>query len=81
MKGGGYIYSFSLGYDNDLSNIIYFPLTIEEFKTVVKSLNKTVDIASGSQMTIIKSIPLREFSLKVLLPKNDILVNDKHIWK
>lgn len=81
MKGGGYIYSFSLGYDNDLSNIIYFPLTIETFKTVVKSLNKTVDVVSGSQMTIIKSIPLREFSLKVLLPKNDILVNDKHIWK
>ena len=32
-------------------------------------------------MTIIKSIPLREFSLKVLLPKNDVLVKDKTIWK
>lgn len=32
-------------------------------------------------MTIIKSIPLREFSLKVLLPKNNALVKDKNIWK
>ena len=32
-------------------------------------------------MTIMKSIPLREFNLKVLLPKNDILVRDKQIWK
>ena len=56
-------------------------MTIEEFKTTLKSLNKTVDIVSGAQMTIIKSIPLREFSLKVLLPKNDVLVNDKTRWK
>lgn len=56
-------------------------MTIEEFKTAIKSLNKTVDIVSGVQMTIIKSIPLREFSLKVLLPKNDVLVKDKTIWK
>ena len=56
-------------------------MTIEEFKTTLKTLNKTVDIVSGVQMTIIKSIPLREFSLKVLLPKNDVLVKDKTIWK
>ena len=81
MKGGDDIYRFSLSYDNDLSNIIYFPLTIEEFKTTVKTLNKTVDVVSGEQMTIIKSIPLREFNLKVLLPKDDTLVKDKQIWK
>lgn len=75
------IYSFSLGYDDDLTNRIYFPLTLEEFKTTVKSLNKTVEVVNGEQMTIIKSIPLREFSLKVLLPKNDLLVDDKQIWK
>ena len=56
-------------------------MAIEEFKTAIKTLNKTVDIVSGTQMTIIKSIPLREFSLKVLLPKNDVLVKDKTIWK
>ena len=81
MKGGDDIYRFSLSYDNDLSNIIYFPLTIDEFKTTVKTLNKTVDVVNGEQMTIIKSIPLREFTLKVLLPKDDALVKDKQRWK
>ena len=32
-------------------------------------------------MTIIKGISLREFKLKVLLPKDDTLVKDKQIWK
>lgn len=81
LKGGDNIYRFSLSYDNDLSNIIYFPLTIEEFKTTLKTLNKTVDVVNGEQMTIIKSIPLREFSLKVLLPRDDALVKDSQIWK
>ena len=75
------MYLFSLTYDDDINNALYFPLTLDTFKTTIKSLNKTVDVVSGEQMTIIKGIPLREFNFKALLPKDDLLVDNKNVWK
>lgn len=75
------MYNFVLGYDGDINNMIYFPLTLDNFKTAIKSLNKVVETVKDNQMTIVKGIPLRDFSFKVLLPKNNFLVDNKNVWQ
>lgn len=53
---------------------IEFPLAPAQFKTKVGNKNKTIDLVSVGEVNIIKDIGLRDFSFKVLLPKDDVLV-------
>lgn len=53
---------------------IEFPLAPEQFKTKVGNKNKTIELVSVGEVNIPKDIGLREFSFKVLLPKDDTLV-------
>lgn len=53
---------------------IEFPLAPSQFKTKVGNKNKTVELVSVGEVNIPKSIGLRDFSFKILLPKDDVLV-------
>lgn len=53
---------------------IELPLAPEQFKTKVSNKNKTIELVSVGEVNIPKDIGLREFSFKILLPKDDTLV-------
>lgn len=53
---------------------IEFPLAPSQFKTKVGNKNKTVELVSVGEVNIIKNIGLRDFSFKLLLPKDDTLI-------
>lgn len=63
---GKYVFCFK--YDDD-SVIYQLPVPPESFVTTVGSKNKTFDLLSIGEASVIKSIPLREFSFKILLPR------------
>jgi len=66
-------YTFSFLYDNIPESQIVLPLPPESFKTKVKSKNKTETIVNVGEINILKDIGLREFSFKILLPKDNTL--------
>lgn len=53
---------------------IELPLAPSQFKTKVGNKNKTIDLVSVGEVNIPKDIGLREFSFKILLPKDATLV-------
>ena len=74
------MYYFTFSYDNDPYSIIYLPLAPENFKTKVNSFNKTFEMING-EVNILKDLKLRDFSFKVLLPKDNALVDNKSLYK
>ena len=59
---------------------IEFPLAPEQFKTKVGNKNKTIELVSVGEVNIPKDIGLREFSFKLLLPKDDTLVTGSKLY-
>ena len=55
---------------------IEFPLAPSQFKTKVGNKNKTIELVSVGEVNIIKNIGLRDFSFKLLLPKDDTLITE-----
>lgn len=66
-------YTFSFLYDNVPNSIITLPIPPESFNTNVTGKNETVDIVNLGEINIIKDIALRDFSFKILLPKDNTL--------
>mgnify|MGYP005977911141 CR=1 FL=1 len=66
-------YTFSFLYDNVPDSQIILPIPPSSFKTKLKSSNKTEDIVNIGEINILKKIGLREFSFKILLPKDNTL--------
>ncbi len=66
-------YTFSFSYDNVPNSVIVLPVPPESFNTNVTSKNETVDIVNLGEINIIKDIALRDFSFKILLPKDNTL--------
>jgi len=67
------MFKFIFGYDNDESSNFILPVAPESFKTKVGNKNSTIELISLGEFNIIKKIGLREFSFKILLPKNQLL--------
>ncbi len=59
---------------------IEFPLAPEQFKTKVGNKNKTIELVSIGEINILKDIGLRDFSFKILLPKNDVLISGSKLY-
>lgn len=76
------MYTFIFKYDGNETDVAVLPIAPDKFSTKIKSNTKLIDLISVGEATIIKDIPLREFSFKVLLPRNpdlsDIPIDSKH---
>lgn len=59
---------------------IEFPLAPSQFKTKVGNKNKTIELVSVGEVNIPKSIGLRDFSFKLLFPKDDTLVTGSKLY-
>jgi len=66
-------YTFNFSYDNEPDSIITLPIPPESFNTDVSGKNETVDIVNIGEINILKDIALRDFSFKILLPKDNTL--------
>lgn len=66
-------YTFNFSYDNEPDSIITLPIPPESYTTDVSGKNETVDIINIGEINILKDISLRNFSFKILLPKNNVL--------
>lgn len=75
------MYKFSLMYPNDYDSLFTFPIAPEAFNTKVGNKNKSIDLLELGEVNIVKSIGLREFSFKVLLPKDSQLCDDVNDFK
>lgn len=64
------MFRFMFSYEGDESSTLILPLAPSSFKTKVGNKNKTIELVSLGEVNLIKSIGLREFSFKILLPKN-----------
>lgn len=71
------MYTFIFKYDGNDNDIIVLPIAPDKFSTKIKSNTKSIDLISVGEATIIKDIPLREFSFKVLLPRNPEIIGIK----
>lgn len=71
------MYKFILqrGASNGEGETMLFPLAPEQFNTSVGNKNKTIELVSVGEVNVIKDIGLRLFNFKLLLPKNDVLIN------
>lgn len=49
------------------------PLAPEYVRTDEKSLNKTIELFQGGELTILKGLALREITIRFLLPKDSVL--------
>lgn len=67
------IYTFIFKYDGDESNVAVLPIAPAKFSTKLKGNTKSIDLISVGEATIIKDIPLREFSFEAFLPRNPVL--------
>ena len=70
------MYRFILQWEKKDGTIedIEFPLAPEKLTTKVGNKNKTVDLVKMGEVNIPKHIGLRDFSFKVLLPKDEALI-------
>lgn len=75
VRGGDFLYSFRFQYDGDESSALILPLAPESFNTHEKGVNKVINLISGGEFNILKDIGLRDFSFKILLPKDNRLTN------
>ena len=66
-------YTFNFAYDNEPDSVITLPIPPESFNTDVGGKNETVDIINIGEVNILKDIALRDFSFKILLPKDNVL--------
>ena len=66
-------YTFSFLYDNEPDSIVVLPIPPESFVTDVSAKNETVEIINIGEINILKDINLRDFSFKILLPKDNSL--------
>ncbi len=66
-------YTFNFSYDNEPDSIITLPIPPESFNTDVGGKNETVEIVNIGEVNILKDIALRDFSFKILLPKDNAL--------
>lgn len=64
------MYTFIFKYDGNETDVVVLPIAPDKFITKIKSNIKSIDLIGGSEATIIKEIPLREFSFKAYLPRN-----------
>ncbi len=71
------MYAFSFHYDNEPDSLVVIPIPPSSFKTSYKSNNKSIDLISIGEATIMKDIPLREMSFKFLIPKDNVLCDVK----
>ncbi|MCL2461900.1 MAG: LysM peptidoglycan-binding domain-containing protein [Defluviitaleaceae bacterium] len=56
---------------------VKLPLAPAQFLTKVPGKNKLVDLIATGEFNILKDVGLRDLSMKVLLPKDDALLDDK----
>lgn len=75
--GGDNIYTFLFQYDNEPDSVTVLPIAPASLKTSLKSNNKSIDLISIGEATLIKDAPLREFSFKILLPRFDTIADVK----
>ncbi len=68
-------YTFSFSYDNEPNSLITLPIPPESFNTDVSGSNDIVDIINVGEVNILKDIALRDFSFKILLPKDNVLTS------
>lgn len=66
-------YTFSFSYDNEPDSLITLPIPPESFNTDVSGKDETVDIVNIGEVNILRDIALRDFSFKILLPKDNTL--------
>lgn len=66
------MYLFSFCIDGKSDSFITLPVSPAAYKTKVGNKNKTIELVKKGEFNIIKDIGLREFSFKILLPKNNI---------
>lgn len=66
-------YSFNFLYDNEPDSLVTLPIPPESFNTKVGGKNEIVDIVNIGEVNILKDIGLRDFSFKILLPKDNAL--------
>lgn len=75
------MYRFILQREKDgVLEDIEFPLAPSQFKTKVGNKNKTIELVSVGEVNIPKDIGLRDFSFKLLLPKDDTLVTGSKLY-
>lgn len=75
------MYRFILQREKDgVLEDIEFPLAPEQFKTKVGNKNKTIELVSVGEVNIPKDIGLRDFSFKILLPKDDTFVTGSKLY-
>ena len=72
---GDFIYEFVFHYDEDANSVVKLPLAPEGIKTNEKSLNKTVELMAGGEVSILKGLALRDIEFKFLLPKDNTLTH------
>lgn len=70
------MYKFSFMYPDEYDSLFTLPLAPEEFNTKVGNKNQTVDLIELGEVNLIKAIGLRDFSFKVLLPKDSQLCDE-----
>lgn len=68
-------YTFSFSYDNEPDSLIILPIPPESFNTDVSGKNEIVEIINAGEVNILKDIALRDFSFKILLPKDNALTS------
>lgn len=79
--GGDLLYRFILQRETSTGlEDIEFPIAPERFTTKVGNKNKTIDLVKMGEINIPKSIGLREFSFKILLPKDDTLITGTKLY-
>lgn len=66
-------YTFNFSYDNEADSLITLPVPPESFNTDVGGKNEIVNIVNMGEVNILKDIGLRDFSFKILLPKDNTL--------
>lgn len=73
------MFQFMFNYEGNEASAFTLPLAPSSFKTKVGNKNKTIELVSLGEVNLIKTIGLREFSFKILLPKNAELAGQTEV--
>lgn len=73
------MFQFMFNYEGNEASAFTLPIAPSSFKTKVGNKNKTIELVSLGEVNLIKTIGLREFSFKILLPKNAELAGQTEV--
>lgn len=73
------MFQFMFNYEENEASAFTLPIAPSSFKTKVGNKNKTIELVSLGEVNLIKTIGLREFSFKILLPKNAELAGQTEV--